>query len=283
MAQFQFDSNQYEPLGDFQPIPEGMYHVICVNSEIKPTKDGNGSYIELQFKVQGGDYDGRLLFERLNLWNQNEVAVDIANKTLTSICLVTGVSQFNDTNQLHGIPFTIYVTVQPAKGEYGPSNNIKGYYDVNGIKSSDIRKASTSSGPGGAPQPPQGPGGAQQPPQPPAQQYQQPPVQQQQPPQAPPQQVVQHQQQPPAPGYQGPQGAQYENPTPANGQTQPSQPQNAAPGAVPPAGTSAPGATAAPGSGQAPQGSPTPNAQPASNAQPAAPQGQPGGNAPWQN
>ena len=68
-----------------------------------------------------------------------------------------------------------YYAIQPAKGDYGPSNNLKGYYDVNGVKASDIRKAA----PGG---PGQGYGGnAQQPPAPPqGGGYQQPPQQPQQ-------------------------------------------------------------------------------------------------------
>lgn len=276
----QFNASNYDPVGDFQPIPEGQYRVMIVSSEIKTTKDGMGSYTEFQMKVQGGDYDGRVLFERLNMWNQNEQAVEIANRTLATICLVTGISTVTDTQQLHGIPFMVYVRVRPGNDQYGPSNDIKGYFDVNGIKAADIRKAQV-----GGQQPAGGPPQQGQPPAPPQGGYQQGSPAQPAPPQAPPRQVVQHQPQPPQPtqppqaGYQGPGGQQYQDPTGANGPGQ--QPGNNAQGVPPAATTSGQGVPAAPTSGPAPAGSQTQTVPPAQPAQPAAQQAP--AQAPWGN
>lgn len=301
MVQLNYNSYDHDSMGEFQPLPEGTYPVIITDSEMKPTKDGKGSYLQLNMKVQGGDLDGRVVIERLNLMNANETAVEIANKTLGDICRVVfgGEAMIQDSQELHGRPFRIYVTIQPGREGYGPSNNIKGYFDINGIKAADIRKAGQGGQPGQPPvqggqppMPPQqatgpavgGPAGQQMAPGQYAPNAQ--PVQQGQPQMPPqPQPVVQHQQQPPQQpqaGYQGRDGEVYQDPTNVSGQTPPSQPTNNAPAAPQAATTSGAGATAAPGSAQGPgasqTGTATPGAQPA---QPAAQQANPG-QAPWQ-
>jgi hypothetical protein len=46
-----FNANQVEPATDFEPIPAGKYVAVVTASEMKPTKNGNGSYLELTFQV----------------------------------------------------------------------------------------------------------------------------------------------------------------------------------------------------------------------------------------
>ncbi|HBG28369.1 MAG TPA: hypothetical protein DDX75_14880, partial [Phycisphaerales bacterium] len=70
-----FNANNVEPADDFEPIPGGEYTAVIVNSEMKPTKDGKGNYLELQFEIIDGEYKGRLLWSRLCLENHNDTAV----------------------------------------------------------------------------------------------------------------------------------------------------------------------------------------------------------------
>ena len=42
-----FDANQVEPTGDFEPIPAGKYLAVITDSEMKPTKSGTGSLLQL--------------------------------------------------------------------------------------------------------------------------------------------------------------------------------------------------------------------------------------------
>jgi len=44
-----FDARNVEQMDDFEPIPAGNYIAAVVASEMKPTKAGNGSFLELQF------------------------------------------------------------------------------------------------------------------------------------------------------------------------------------------------------------------------------------------
>ena len=73
-----FDASQVEPTASFDPIPAGKYLAAITESEMKPTKKGSGSFLQLTFTVLDGEYKGRLLWCRLNLNNPNATAVKIA-------------------------------------------------------------------------------------------------------------------------------------------------------------------------------------------------------------
>ena len=102
---------------------------------MKATSTGNGSYLELKVQVLGGDYANRTVFDRLNLDNPNQQAVDIAYRTLSAICHAVGMGQqeVEDSQMLHGRPFLFKVNERGARTDpttgtrYEASNEIKGY------------------------------------------------------------------------------------------------------------------------------------------------------------
>lgn len=126
MAQFQFDASQVKPQEGFDPIPAGWYHARIIESEAKPTKSGDGGYIELTLEIIDGAHAGRKVFDRLNLWNANPTAVEIAQRRLSAYCWGAGVMLIQDTQQLHGFPLNIKVSIREDKtGQYEPSNEVK--------------------------------------------------------------------------------------------------------------------------------------------------------------
>lgn len=122
-------SNNREGLTDFSAIPAGKYISQIIKSEFKATKAKTGHYLALQLKIVEGDHKGKLLFEILNLDNPNPVAVEIANKTLNSICQACEKSGVEDSEELHGIPMELTVVLVPATAQRPASNDIK-FYDV---------------------------------------------------------------------------------------------------------------------------------------------------------
>jgi hypothetical protein len=258
MAQLGVDVSGIAPDMGFETIPAGWYNVMIDESDLKPTKDGAGAFLQLRFNVLDGQYKGRKVFARLNIRNANPQTVEIAYKQLSAIGHAVNVLQIQDSQQLHNLPMKIKVKVRPAEGNYEEANDITAYRNIND-------PAGTQSGPGaGAPaanaggwQPPTGgfapPAGAAPAPQAPqaqwqppagappaapaapaAQPWQQPQQQQPQAPQAAPQpqwQAPPAQQQAPAPQAQPPQG-QWQPPAPQSAPVAP--PQGAAPGAPPP-------------------------------------------------
>ena len=112
----------------FSAIHAGKYVATITDSELKSTRDGQGQYLQLTFQVADGQYSRRLVWDRLNLVNKNQQAVDIAKRDLAKICRALGIDAISDSVELHGKPLKIDVKVRPASGGYNESNEISGYY-----------------------------------------------------------------------------------------------------------------------------------------------------------
>jgi len=134
MTAFNFDARKVDPSDNFEPLPVGWYTAMIVESEIRPTRDDTGRYIKLQFQIMDEQYKNRRVFTNLNIWNANPVAVEIAQKELSAICHSVGVLDLQDTQQLHGKPIAIRLTVKPAEGNYDAMNNIRGYKEAGGLQ-----------------------------------------------------------------------------------------------------------------------------------------------------
>lgn len=120
-----FDASTVEPAAPFEVFPPGKYLVQLVASEMRPTRDGMGQYLLLEFDILEGPYTGRKIFDRLNLVNANPDAVLMAQRNLSALCRAAGKMQVSNSEQLHLIPIQIDVKVRPPKGQYGESNSIR--------------------------------------------------------------------------------------------------------------------------------------------------------------
>ena len=122
-----FDANTIEPAQQFEPLPNGDYRVAITETESRPTKAGTGAYLLLKLQVLEGQHQGRILFDRLNLDNPNQTAVDIAKRTLAAICTSVGVMTPKDSSELLDKPMMVKVVVTPPQNGYDAGNDIKGY------------------------------------------------------------------------------------------------------------------------------------------------------------
>lgn len=119
--QIQFDANKVAPDQGLTPVPRGYYTVIIVGSEIKPTKRGDGEFIEFKLQVHDGPYAGKTIVENVNWKNPNATATAIGQGQLSAICHAVGVLTPQDTNQLHNIPLGVEVDVTDD-GKYNDVN-----------------------------------------------------------------------------------------------------------------------------------------------------------------
>ena len=122
-----FDATQVDPSTSFDPIPAGKYLAAITESEMKPTKNGSGSYLQLTFTIIEGEYRGRMLWARLNINNPNATAVKIAKSELSAVCHAVGVMQPHDSVELHNLPLVINVKVKKRSDNDELTNEIKGY------------------------------------------------------------------------------------------------------------------------------------------------------------
>jgi hypothetical protein len=118
-----FDASKVEPGGG--AIPKGEYQVVIVESDKVATKAGTGHLLKLKLQIVEGEYKGRTLTDRLNLWNQNEVASRIAQGTLSAICRAVNVLTPQGSEQLHHKQLTAVVDVRQL--DEGVANEVKGY------------------------------------------------------------------------------------------------------------------------------------------------------------
>jgi hypothetical protein len=117
-----FDANTVEPAGDFSPIPGGKYVCVISASEMKPTKAGDGEYLQLEFTVLEGECKGRKVWTRLNLQNKNQTAKKIAEGELSAICHAVGVMTPKDSTELHDLPLMVTV-IQKKREDTGDLTN----------------------------------------------------------------------------------------------------------------------------------------------------------------
>jgi len=156
MAGLNFNAETVAPNQAFENLAPAWYTAMITESEMKPTKGGDGSYLEITLEVIAPQqFAGRKLWDRLNLNNPNEKAVEIAYQTLSAICHATGVIQVQDSQQLHNIPMDVKVGLSKVTEQYPePRNEVKGYRPVQGGTGAAAPQG--MSAPQGAPQAPQG-------------------------------------------------------------------------------------------------------------------------------
>lgn len=127
MARFEFDAGKV-PQDDrsFAPIPPGDYMLHVIASEMIATRAGTGEYLKLTLQVLTGPYANRLIWDNLNIRNQNADAERIANRNLADLMLLLGISYIRDTEELHFKPFTARVNIREDKsGQYSPQNGVR--------------------------------------------------------------------------------------------------------------------------------------------------------------
>lgn len=120
-----------EKLGDgFKPLPVGTYMAMIIESELKDNKDGTGNYIWAKWKIVDGEYKDRFLFSNTTFTHSvSQMAEQIGRKTLNTIMASIGVSEIQDTSQLHNAAMLIDVVVK-NDDQYGAQNEIKNYHSA---------------------------------------------------------------------------------------------------------------------------------------------------------
>ena len=122
-----FNANEVEPTAAFEPLPAGKYLASITASERKPTKIGNGEYLQLEYTVLDGECKGRKVWDRLCINHPNELTQKIARGNLSAICRAVGVMQPRDSVELHNLPLVITVKCRKRDDTGDITNEVKGY------------------------------------------------------------------------------------------------------------------------------------------------------------
>lgn len=127
MARFDttFDASGVEPLTGYELLPAGDYVAQIIESEMRPTRNGNGEFLWLMMDILEGPLQGRKAYDQLNLINPNPTTVEMAQRTLSAICHATGELHVSDSEDLHFKPMTIRVSIRKSKDGGQERNQIR--------------------------------------------------------------------------------------------------------------------------------------------------------------
>lgn len=110
-----FDATTIDPAVGSSNFPIGRHPVVIKGSTVTPTKDQTGGMLVFTCEIIDGPHKGVSGLYRLNLWNSNTQAAEIAAKQLSAICHVVGTFQLNAEPkgaELFGKPFFVIVEKQ---------------------------------------------------------------------------------------------------------------------------------------------------------------------------
>lgn len=103
---------------DYENLPEGIYRLEVIQSEVAPTSKGDGTLLKLRYSViEPEEYKGRLIFGNITLENPNITAQEVGQRQLAGLCRAIGLSEIEDSDQLHFLAFTAKVGLGKASKE----------------------------------------------------------------------------------------------------------------------------------------------------------------------
>src|SRR5262245_563783 len=107
-------------------LPVGEYVAQVVEASILQPNSGDGHYLALTWKIIGGDYEGRQVWQRITFLHSSEQAQTIGRKTLKDLCIATDVAErVEDAEVFRFKPVRIRLGIERDKqGVYPDKNRI---------------------------------------------------------------------------------------------------------------------------------------------------------------
>jgi len=133
-----FNALQYDPEMGSGALPLGLKQPVrAIESTLKGARENNNNgYLEYTVEILDGPNKGQTGAIRFNIYNGSGDAARIAHNQLAAMATVCGNPSFQDSAQLHNIPFLIDVTAQKIKQgqEDKGYTEVTGYYTMSGQK-----------------------------------------------------------------------------------------------------------------------------------------------------
>ena len=110
----------------WDPLPAGEYVAQIVEASVQRPQSGDGYYLVLTWKIAEGEFERRLVWQRIIFVHSNEQAQTIGRKTLKDLCVALGVNeQVNDAEVFLFKPARIRLGIEKDKqGVYPDKNRI---------------------------------------------------------------------------------------------------------------------------------------------------------------
>lgn len=124
-------------------VPEDIYRVICVSTEIKETQKG-GQMVVLKHRIVDDKATGFSLTEYLNIVNADGSPNLIGRAQLKNRCVAFGRPDTNDLAELHQLEAMAQVTIQKGSDDYpDDQNRVKKMHPIDGFNAEAESSART--------------------------------------------------------------------------------------------------------------------------------------------
>jgi hypothetical protein len=131
MAELDFDPES-APRDDrsFDVIPTAWYTAQIIESDVVPTKDGDGQRLTLTWEIIEGDFSKRRVWQSLNIVNKSAQAQEMAQRDLRTICEAVGhAGRLSNSKDLEFKPCQIRVGTQRDDRERNEVKSAKALND----------------------------------------------------------------------------------------------------------------------------------------------------------
>lgn len=105
-------------------IPEAWYTLAIKPMEEKPTKNGDGSYLQGIAEVVGPSQHGRKVFLRFTVSNPNETAEKIGRRQLAQLAQACGFDNLDDTDKLIGRTVDAKIRIRRGNAGFEDTNEV---------------------------------------------------------------------------------------------------------------------------------------------------------------
>lgn len=125
-TQYQFDASKVAPDAGRDILNAGWYNAAFMETEIKPTKAADGSFLlAAQATILDGYASGRKIFINYNIKNNNPTAEKIGQAQLSAAMHAMDYLAIQQhTGELHGKPFKVKLKIVPPVYEKDAAGNV---------------------------------------------------------------------------------------------------------------------------------------------------------------
>lgn len=102
-------------------LPAGWYTATIENADVRPNRAGTGSFLEVEFSIEG-----RRIRGYLNIQHTNPVVQEIGLRDLAKLQDVCGIPQLDDSEQFIAKTLSVRVIIKEDPN-YGLVNRIDGF------------------------------------------------------------------------------------------------------------------------------------------------------------
>jgi len=125
-----FDTEGVDMSSRASLIPAGKYVVVATRADYKRNKNQNGYFVDCEFQVTDGEYNGRKFWEMFNIKNENAQAESIGKREFSKLLTALGFKTIKSMSEIVDRPFVAELGFKKkSKDSTDEVNTIKKYLD----------------------------------------------------------------------------------------------------------------------------------------------------------